>query len=155
AAPSCSPRRRRPASSPGCKRSSTPRCPGSAFTPRARSPRWRARPTSTTSPSPSPRCTDPVTYGMTAVPPVPSPPEGSSPLEAENARLREQVKALVRTESRLNVTRQQLDKQMQLFRGLYELGQRNNAELDLRAILEDIVRFTLYELSYERAVVLL
>jgi two-component system, sensor histidine kinase ChiS len=76
-------------------------------------------------------------------------------LEAEIAELREQVKGLVRTESRLNRARNQLDQQMRLFRGLYELSERNHAVFDLHRILTEILTFTLYELAYQRAVVFL
>ena len=72
---------------------------------------------------------------MSRVPtPVPSPSDSHTiSLEAEIRGLRDQVKALVRTESKLHKAQRRLDEQMTVFRKLYELGQLNNANFDLPA----------------------
>lgn len=76
-------------------------------------------------------------------------------LEAENDGLRGQVKTLVRTESKLYKVQEQLDQQIKIFRKLYDLGQRISVKFDLEEILPEFPTFAIYELGYQRCLVLL
>ena len=74
---------------------------------------------------------------------------------AENKRLGEQVKQLVRTEARLHRTQNDLDHQLQVFGKLHELGLKINGTFVLNEIASHVVNFILYELGYEKSVLLL
>ncbi len=74
---------------------------------------------------------------------------------AENERLGEQVKQLVRTEARLHRTQNDLDHQLQVFGKLHELGLKINSTFVLKEIASHVVNFILYELGYEKSVLLL
>ena len=76
-------------------------------------------------------------------------------LENANQRLSEQVKRLLKTEHELYHTQEQLDTQIRLYRQLYEVGNRFNATFDLVEILRIATEFVLYELNFERCLVLL
>ena len=79
---------------------------------------------------------------------------GENPtLELE--RLRDQVKTLVRTEAKLHRIQNDLDHQLNIFRKLHALGLRIGGTFDLKEILSEVATFVLYELGYERCVVLL
>ena len=80
---------------------------------------------------------------------------GGEDLETEVANLREQVKSLVRIESKLHRAQIDLDFQLKIFRGLHELGLRINIGFDLDRILRAVIEFAVYELGYERCMVLL
>jgi signal transduction histidine kinase len=76
-------------------------------------------------------------------------------LENENQRLSGQVKRLLRTEHELSHAQGQLDTQIRLYRQLYEVGKKFNATFDLAEILHAATEFILYELNFERCLVLL
>jgi signal transduction histidine kinase/serine phosphatase RsbU (regulator of sigma subunit) len=76
-------------------------------------------------------------------------------LHAEIGRLQTQVKTLVRTEGKLYRVQERLDLQIKIVTRLYELGLRINGTFDLEEILGQIPKFVLYELGYQRALVLL
>jgi hypothetical protein len=76
-------------------------------------------------------------------------------LESENRRLSGQVKRLLMAEWDLSRLQGQLDTQIRLYRQLYEVGKIFNATFDLGEILETATRFVLYELNFERCLVLL
>jgi len=76
-------------------------------------------------------------------------------LRAENHRLSEQIKRLVRTEHELYQFQEQLDDQIRIYRHLYEVGKKLNATLNLGEILQIAAQFVLYELHFERCVALL
>lgn len=76
-------------------------------------------------------------------------------LRAENLRLSHQVKWLVKTESELNQSHEQLDRQIRIYRQLYETGKRFTGAASVDEIVEVITGFVLYELGFERCVVLL
>src|SRR5215213_450730 len=76
-------------------------------------------------------------------------------LRAENHRLSEQIKRLVRTEHELYQFQEQLDDQIRIYRHLYEVGKQLNATLDLGEILQVATQFVLYQLGFERCVALM
>jgi serine phosphatase RsbU (regulator of sigma subunit) len=76
-------------------------------------------------------------------------------LRAENRRLSEQIKRLVRTEHELYQFQEQLDDQIRIYRQLYEVGKKLNATLNLGEILQIATQFVLYDLGFERCVALL
>ena len=76
-------------------------------------------------------------------------------LQDENRRLSDQVKRLVRTEHELYQFQGQLDDQIRIYRHLYEVGKELNATLDLGELLQIAAQFVLYQLGFERCVVLL
>jgi GAF domain-containing protein len=76
-------------------------------------------------------------------------------LRTEHDRLSEQVKRLVKTESELYVIQEQLDGQIRIYRRLYEIGKEFNATFELAKVLEVTAHFALYELNFERCLVLL
>jgi signal transduction histidine kinase/DNA-binding response OmpR family regulator/HPt (histidine-containing phosphotransfer) domain-containing protein len=73
----------------------------------------------------------------------------------ENRLLAEQVRGLLRTEYDLSTIQRQLDTQIRLYRQLYEVGKKFNATFDLAEILHIATEFVLYELNFERCLVLL
>jgi len=76
-------------------------------------------------------------------------------LEGENQRLSGQLKLLLKTEYELYKTHEQLDTQIRLYRQLYEVGKKFNATFDLAEVLHITTEFVLYELNFERCLVLL
>jgi signal transduction histidine kinase len=75
--------------------------------------------------------------------------------EQKNQQLREQVKQLVITEHKLYDSRTQLDSQLHTYRKLYELGKSLTQTFDLTASLTLTTEFVLYELGFERCLILL
>ena len=75
-------------------------------------------------------------------------------LKEENQRLSEQVKRLVVTEHELYRIQEQLDKQYLFYRKLYETAKQFNAILDLGEILNISTQFVLYELNFERCLIM-
>ncbi len=75
-------------------------------------------------------------------------------LELENQQLAEQVKGLVRAERAAYHYQEQLDTQIKLYRSLSEVGQRFNATHDIEAIIEICKRFIIYDLNFERCIIL-
>jgi hypothetical protein len=76
-------------------------------------------------------------------------------LRVENQRLSDEVKRLVTTESQLYEVQEHLDGQISAYRQLYELGKKFNTTVDLTTILQLAAQFVLYELNFERCLVLL
>jgi serine phosphatase RsbU (regulator of sigma subunit) len=76
-------------------------------------------------------------------------------LQDENRRLSEQIKRLVRTEHELYQFQGQLDDQIRIYRHLYEVGKKLNATLELAELLQIATQFVLYQLNFERCVMLL
>lgn len=76
-------------------------------------------------------------------------------LTQENERLREQVRHQVRTEQTLLATQKLADEQMHIYQRLHEIGQSLNKTLDLNEIFQLAVKFVLYELNFERCLLLL
>ena len=76
-------------------------------------------------------------------------------LENENRRLSEQVKSLLRAEYELSKIQGQLDTQIRLYRQLYQVSNEFNATFDLDEILQLTVKFVLYNLNFERCLLLL
>ncbi|HMQ32977.1 MAG TPA: ATP-binding protein [Chloroflexaceae bacterium] len=76
-------------------------------------------------------------------------------LRADNARLAQQVKRLIQTEQDLYATQEQLDGQVRVYRSLYQVGQKLSTTLDLEVVLQITTSFVLYELNFERCLLLL
>ena len=76
-------------------------------------------------------------------------------LRAENLRLSDQVKWLVKTESELNAFQEQLDRQIHIYRHLYETGKRFSGAESVDEILGVVSEFVVYELGFERCLLLL
>jgi signal transduction histidine kinase len=76
-------------------------------------------------------------------------------LRLENRRLSDEVKRLVTTERQLYEVQEHLDGQMSAYRQLYEIGKKFNATVDLTTILQLAAQFVLYELNFERCLVLM
>jgi PAS domain S-box-containing protein len=76
-------------------------------------------------------------------------------LQVENRLLSEQVHHLVKTENELYRIQEQLDSQIQLYFQFYEVGKQFNASFKLAEILQITTQFVLYELNFERCLILL
>jgi len=76
-------------------------------------------------------------------------------LQRENQRLSDEIKRLVKAERQLYEVQEHLDGQMRVYRHLYEIGKQFNATLDLARVLQLATQFVLYELNFERCLVLL
>ncbi len=76
-------------------------------------------------------------------------------LQQENRRLSDQVKRLVKTESKLYACQEQLDGQLRVYRQLNEAGKKFNRTFDLDEILQQVIRFVIYELNLERCLILM
>ncbi len=76
-------------------------------------------------------------------------------LRQERDTLAEQVKRLLKVEREMGNFQQELGAQMRIHRQLYELGQTLQATFEQNEILTAIVNFVLYELNFERCMVLL
>lgn len=76
-------------------------------------------------------------------------------LQTENQRLSNQVKRLVRTESDLYSFQEKLDEQIRIYRHLYESGKKVNTTFDLAEIFQIAIQFVIYELNFERCLILL
>jgi signal transduction histidine kinase len=75
--------------------------------------------------------------------------------ERENDRLSNEVKRLIKTERQLYEIQEHLDGQIRTYRRLYEIGKKFNATFDLGRILELAIQFVLYDLNFERCLLLL
>ncbi len=75
--------------------------------------------------------------------------------EQEKERLIEKVKRLVVTEHKLYHSQSKLDAQLHTYRQLYALGKALNQTFDLAASLNLVTEFVLYELGFERCLLLL
>jgi sigma-B regulation protein RsbU (phosphoserine phosphatase) len=90
-----------------------------------------------------------------SLPEAPLPERTLAGLEAENAALRGQVQALVRTEDQLHAVQTSLDTQLRIFRKLHDLGQRLPLLRKPRQILAELPDFVLYALGFQRSVAFL
>ena len=75
-------------------------------------------------------------------------------LESQNKQLSEEVKQLVIAENKLYVFQAQLDEQVSAYRKLYDLGKALNQTLDIDEVLSLTNRYVIYELAYERCLIL-
>ncbi len=76
-------------------------------------------------------------------------------LEAENDRLRQQVKRLMAAENKLYMLQGHLSAQQRVYVRLAELARNLNTLLDVDKILSAVVEFALYGFDYERCVAFL
>jgi signal transduction histidine kinase len=88
---------------------------------------------------------------------VPDPDEFAElrELRQENESLSQQVKRLIRLEQELNRQGAYLDNQRRLYRRLYEVGNRFSSTRDVDEIVQVTTQFVLYELMFERCLVVL
>lgn len=83
-----------------------------------------------------------------------SPDPALQRLQSDNDRLAKEVKRLVRTEVELFESHRQLDQQLRIYEHLHQVGRKLNATFDRAEILRLAVHFPVYELGFQRAVVL-
>jgi len=76
-------------------------------------------------------------------------------LTAQNKQLSKEVKQLVIAENKLYAFQAQLDTQVSTYRKLYDLGKALNQTLDISEVLSLTNHFVIYELAYERCLILL
>ena len=74
-------------------------------------------------------------------------------LKPEIETLSQQVKRLVKAESRLYQFQEELDAQLKEYKDLYELNKKLNETLDTEIIFQYMVDYLIQNLDYERAVV--
>lgn len=75
-------------------------------------------------------------------------------LRAENQRLSEQVKRLVRAERRMIESQDRLDGQISLYRQLNEIGKRVSQSFSINGILQETLQFIVYDRNFERCLIL-
>src|SRR6266508_396913 len=73
-------------------------------------------------------------------------------LERENEILSQQVKRLIKAETKLYQYQEELDAQLKEYKDLYELNRKLNATFDISNIFEHTVAYVTQDLEYERAV---
>ncbi len=78
----------------------------------------------------------------------------NSNLQIENANLSEQIKHLFKTERDLYKYQQQLDKQIQLYRELHNIGNCFNKSHDVDEILHLAIDFIINKFNFERCLIL-
>lgn len=76
-------------------------------------------------------------------------------LQKEKQQLTDQVRRLVAAENELYHVQEKLDSKLRIYRQLYEVSKKFNATFDLTEVLEITIQFVLYELNFERCLVLL
>ena len=81
--------------------------------------------------------------------------KGIVELQKENQQLTEQVRRLVAAENELYRIQSKLDLKLRLYRQLYEVSNQFNATFDLDEVLQIVIQFVLYELNFERCLLLL
>lgn len=75
-------------------------------------------------------------------------PEFVRKLITDNNNLAEQVKRLVKTEYALYNTQEELDKQITLYKGLYETGKKMTASVRIHSIFLDMGEYIIEQLNY-------
>ena len=75
-------------------------------------------------------------------------------LKSQNKQLSEEVKQLVIAENKLYAFQAQLDTQVSTYRKLYNLGKALNKTLDISEVFTLTNNFVIYELAYERCLIL-
>jgi signal transduction histidine kinase len=75
-------------------------------------------------------------------------------LRAENQRLAEQVKRLVRAERRMIESQDRLDGQISHYRQLNEIGKRVSQSFSISEILQETLQFIIYDRNFERCLIL-
>ncbi|MBN2525058.1 MAG: response regulator [Deltaproteobacteria bacterium] len=84
-----------------------------------------------------------------------APDKDADSLRNENQNLRNQVRLLMAAESKLYTLQEHLNQQQQIYAKLAELGRKLNTLLNVDEICKILVNFVVYELNFERCVVLL
>ena len=75
-------------------------------------------------------------------------------LQLENETLAQQVKNLIRAESKLYEYQEKLDAQLNEYKTLYELNRNISSTFNLREIFRQAIEYAIYNLGYERVVFL-
>jgi DNA repair exonuclease SbcCD ATPase subunit len=73
-------------------------------------------------------------------------------LREENQTLAQQIKQLVKAESRLYTYQQELDAQLKEYKELYELSGKLNTTFDIQTIFGYALEYIMHGLEYERAI---
>jgi signal transduction histidine kinase/DNA-binding NarL/FixJ family response regulator/HPt (histidine-containing phosphotransfer) domain-containing protein len=76
-------------------------------------------------------------------------------IKEKNKLLSIQVKRLIRTESMLYEVQQTVDRQIDIYKKLYETGKKINTTVKIDEIVKTCIDFVLYTLTFERCIVLL
>ncbi|MFH0975512.1 MAG: ATP-binding protein [Spirochaetota bacterium] len=71
-------------------------------------------------------------------------------LKQENKKLSDQVKRLIKAETRLYIYQQELDTQLNEYQKLYELSKKFNEQFNLQKIFEYALEYIIHVLEYER-----
>ena len=74
-------------------------------------------------------------------------------LRHQNQRLSEEVKQLIKTESRLYQFQEKLDRQVQIYQTLYELGKAFNQTFDLDTALTLVTQCLIHDFNFERCLI--
>src|SRR6185369_2885686 len=73
-------------------------------------------------------------------------------LQQENDALSQQVKRLIKAESKLYDYQEKLDAQLKEYKELYQLSRKINATLDIRKVFEYTSEYIIHNLGYERVI---
>jgi hypothetical protein len=71
-------------------------------------------------------------------------------LRQENKKLSDQVKRLIKAETRLYIYQQELDAQLNEYQKLYDLSRKFNEQFNLQMIFEYALEYIIHVLEYER-----
>jgi PAS domain S-box-containing protein len=75
-------------------------------------------------------------------------------LQLENETLSQQVKSLIKAESKLYEYQEKLDAQLNEYKTLYELNRKISSTFNLRNIFEAAIEYVIYTLEFERVIFL-
>jgi len=73
-------------------------------------------------------------------------------LQRENDTLAQQVKRLIKAESKLYDYQEKLDAQLKEYKELYQLSRKINATVDIRKVFEFSCEYIIRNLGYERVI---
>ena len=73
-------------------------------------------------------------------------------LRLENETLSQQVKRLIKAESKLYEYQEELDAQLNEYKNLYELNRKIHSTFDIRTIFGHAIEYVIHHLEYERVV---
>lgn len=75
-------------------------------------------------------------------------------LRHEHEVISQQVKQLIKTESKLYAYQEKLDAQVKEYRELYELGKKINTTFDIPKLFANTITYIIHQLEYERVLIL-
>lgn len=74
-------------------------------------------------------------------------------LQQEHEAVSQQLKQLIKTESKLYAYQEKLDVQVKEYKGLYELSKKFNVTFDVPKLFENTIDYVIHRLEYERVVI--